>query len=275
MGASASASLAFSYEKSTQRARELETKASGSLVVTEVNCETSKVQLAKYTFHPGFLSDLANANSSAALLRVIEKYGTHFYDHAVLGGRLRQVTTMSSGSRNSKTKEEINEQASLSFSASVSVPVFSASGSVSLSGSIDSSSNSEDQSEYESNSFRSSVITYGGPPGSFGPTTSDAPSNFGDWASNIDLLPVPIDFRLREIADIIPSSWTIMFEGSEQFAKTKWQDTITEFLTDQTPLEDGKFKFLVSSTLLNHFRTIPIQVQSLLHLAFWNSDLQL
>lgn len=236
---SASASVAYSQEKSVSAAREQEKKASGTVIVTEVSCETSKVQLGpSYSFHPRFLEDLAGVKNVGQMKSVIKKYGTHIYSSAVLGGRLRQVTTITKDTHSSKSKEELSESASLSFSASVSSPVFSASGS--FSGSVDSSSSTEKQGEYQDNSFRSTVLTYGGPPGSFGPTTSDAPSNFGDWASNIDLLPVPIHYTLRPIYNIIPDSWKIKLDtGVLTSVRQTWNDAESMFRSEINPFYEG------------------------------------
>eukprot|EP00029_Vermamoeba_vermiformis_P004855 TRINITY_DN1552_c0_g1_i1.p1 TRINITY_DN1552_c0_g1~~TRINITY_DN1552_c0_g1_i1.p1 ORF type:complete len:1041 (+),score=211.67 TRINITY_DN1552_c0_g1_i1:72-3125(+) len=204
-GVEIGASFGYSQETSVKISREMETKRSGSMIFTELTCATSKIQMAKYTFHPAFLADLAKVNSTEGVVKMIDKYGTHFYDSATLGGRLRQITSVSSVFASSKTSSELEKHAQLSFGASVSSPIFSVSGD--FYGSIDSTITTEQQQEFEEEATHSSVITYGGPPGSFGPSSSDAPSNFGDWASSVDLLPVPIEYRLKKISDIIPSSW--------------------------------------------------------------------
>lgn len=204
-GISAKASFSYSQESSVKAARQMEQKQSGSLILTELMCATSKVQMNKYTFHPSFLQELSRVNSSDDILDMIDKYGTHFYQRAVLGGKLRQVTSVSKSHASSKTKTELESNAQRSFGASVTSPVFSVSGD--YSDSIDSSISASDQQTFESASTHSTVLTYGGPPGSFGPSSSEAPSNFGDWASSVDLLPVPIKYELKRISDKIPSEW--------------------------------------------------------------------
>ncbi len=231
------ASVAFSGEKSVKTASELEQKTEGSIVVSEVKCATSRVKLAKHTFHPAFLVDLRKAKTDTDLVNLVKKYGTHVYSSAVLGGKLRQVTTLKKEFQSSKTKQELEESAALSLSASVSGPAFSASGS--FSGSIDTSTSTESQASYEKSSFRSNVITYGGPPGSFGPTSSDAPSNFGDWASAIDLLPVPIDYTLQPIYDIIPEQWIMKFDGVDTPARDLWQRADSLHARGFTKRRDG------------------------------------
>lgn len=207
---SGSGSLAFSGSRAVKSALELETKSSGAVIISEIKCATSQVKIAKYNFHPSFLEELAKVRNVTQMVALVKKYGSHIYSSAILGGKLQQITTMSKTFQSSKTQKELEEHAELSLSASVSGPAFSGSGS--FSGSVDSTTSEESQRSYEGSSFRSSVITYGGPPGSFGPTTSDAPSNFGDWASSIDLLPVPIDYTLKPIYDAIPDTWTIEYK---------------------------------------------------------------
>ena len=217
-------SAAYSKEKSVEQAKSLESKQSGSLISTEVGCETSKVKMTKNTFHPSFLEDLAQARTSDDYLKLVKRYGTHYYKRATLGGKLKQITAMSKTLSKSKTEQEQSQSAQRSFGASISSPVFSVSGD--YSDSSDSSVKGSDQQEFENQSSRSTVITYGGPPGSFGPSTSDAPSNFGDWASNIDLLPVPIDYELESITSIIPDEWKLP-DGTS--IKSMWNQSALEY----------------------------------------------
>lgn len=184
------------------------------MIKSTIQCATSQVKVNQYNFHPTFLEAVAKAKNLADIQKIIRKYGSHVYSSAVLGGKLEQLTTTSKTFRSSKTQREIEEHASLSLSASVSGPAYSGSGS--FSGSVDSATSGESQSTYEKSTFRSSVMTYGGPPGSFGPTTSDAPSNFGDWASSVDLLPVPINYTLIPIYDALPNTWTVKFSNGTE-----------------------------------------------------------
>lgn len=132
-----SGSISFSAERSVKTASEIEKRTSGSIIVSEVQCATTRVKLAKKTFHPAFLEDLRKAKTINEWKNLVTKYGTHVYSSAVLGGKLRQITTLSKEFQSSKTSQELEEHAALSLSASVSGPAFSASGS--FSGSIDTS----------------------------------------------------------------------------------------------------------------------------------------
>lgn len=54
----------------------------------------------------------------------------------------------------------------------------------------------------------SQLYSYGGAPGAYGPSYDSGPDSFGEWATTVDLLPVPIDYSLGAIGDIIPDAWT-------------------------------------------------------------------
>lgn len=107
---------------------------------------------------------------------------------------------------NTKKSSEVSQHAAWSFSAAVSVPAFSASGN--YAGSKDVTVTEDQQQEFEQESIRSSILTYGGAPGSFGPTTAaNVPTDFGSWAETVDLLPIPVKYELEQISQVIPPSW--------------------------------------------------------------------
>lgn len=236
---SASVSFAFSQETSVAKARELETQHKGKLLKTEVSCLTSHVQLKTINFHPNFLQALASVSNSSDLYPIMKKYGTYYYKSASLGGKLTQVTTLSEELLDSKSSSEFSQSTQISFGASVSAPRFSAS--TSYDGSLDSTVSQEEQSTYESLSARSSVITQGGPPGSFGPDySSDAPTDFGGWANWIDLLPVPIDYELGAIGGIIPDTW-LTKNGTS--IKQLWQTAEKEYYRRQSYETYSKYHY--------------------------------
>jgi hypothetical protein len=162
--------------------------------------------MKKYTFHPVFLTDLSQVASLNDVLRLFNKYGTHYYKKASLGGKLKQITSVDDTFEKSSTEQEMSEQSRLQFSAGVSgLDIFSASFSSSYS--LQEESSFEQQREFQTSTSRSRIITYGGAPGSFGPSSNEAPSNFGDWAATVDLLPVPVQYELGRIDEIIPDTW--------------------------------------------------------------------
>ena len=102
---------------------EFSSKRFGSILVTEASCITSKVQLAKNTFHPQFLEDLAAVENSVQMTRLIAKYGTHYYKSAALGGKLKQVVTVDSEYQQKRSSVELSESSQYSFYVGVSVPI--------------------------------------------------------------------------------------------------------------------------------------------------------
>jgi hypothetical protein len=171
-----------------------------------VDCISSNAEMKKYTFHPVFLTDLSQVASLNDVLRLFNKYGTHYYKKASLGGKLKQITSVDDTFEKSSTEQEMSEQSRLQFSAGVSgLDIFSASFSSSYS--LQEESSFEQQREFQTSTSRSRIITYGGAPGSFGPSSNEAPSNFGDWAATVDLLPVPVQYELGRIDEIIPDTW--------------------------------------------------------------------
>lgn len=220
-------SLGFSMETSVKQARELEKQSSGGIAKTEVICQTSQVELKNITFHPKFLEELSVVEEAEDLYPIMEKYGTHYIKSATMGGKLVQLTSFHEDLLDDKISSEYSRNMELSFGLSASVPVFG-SGNIDFEGSLDTKETSDTQTHFEEKSSRTSIITYGGPPGSFGPDyTNNAPTNFGDWASYVDLLPVPVQFQLDDISNIIPETWRTRNNTS---IKQLWSSAVDDFL---------------------------------------------
>ncbi|KYQ91470.1 pectin lyase-like family protein [Tieghemostelium lacteum] len=200
----AEASAAYSSEKSTNSAKELNQERTGSLIENQVQCSTSNVRLREFPFHPSFVKAISKLNTDTDFINFFGQYGTHFYREGTLGGKLKQVTKMDSSMSSEFSSDEVSDMSSYSFSVSVSAPVFTAS--ASFSQNQGNSFSTESLNKFSKSSSRSSVITYGGAAGSYGPSRN-GPSTFGSWAQTIDLLPVPINFTLQAIRDIIPKAW--------------------------------------------------------------------
>jgi hypothetical protein len=201
-----SASVNFANEKSVKAAREMESKQTGSVYMVETECTSSQVVVVKHSFHPQFLGELRTVRNASDIARLLDHYGTHYMTSATLGGRLRQLTSIDSRFQSSKSSSEIQQHAEIGFSASISSPVFSASGSHSES--TDSAVTSDEQNSYLESSTRSKLIIYGGTPGAFGPSSS-SDTSYGEWAANVDVRPVPIHYSLAPISSIIPRTWAI------------------------------------------------------------------
>ncbi|KYQ92323.1 hypothetical protein DLAC_06286 [Tieghemostelium lacteum] len=201
---SGGANAAYQEETSVKTARELESRRSGSISSTESKCLTSKVELVKNTFHPVFMQDIGSVNNETEMYEYLLKYGTYYYKTAIMGGKLTQVSVVDSSFESSSTSSEMEQHTKLSFGASVKAPMFNAKFDYAQSDDYQVSFSS--QKEYESKSSRSTLITYGGAPASFNPS-GDSVSDYESWAQTVDLYPVPIDYKLDRIYNIIPKDW--------------------------------------------------------------------
>ncbi len=105
------------------QASEFSSKRFGSILVTEAYCITSKAQLSKVSFHPTFLEDLSEVQNDADMFAILQKYGTHYYKSAALGGKLKQVVVVDSEFQQTKTSSELQESSQYSFYVGASVPI--------------------------------------------------------------------------------------------------------------------------------------------------------
>ncbi|EGG13823.1 hypothetical protein DFA_11584 [Cavenderia fasciculata] len=211
-----SLSMSMSISESVQEAKELESQTSGSIFSTEMKCEVSKVQMSSFNFHPKFVQDISQVFDTEAMKKVVKKYGVFYKKSATLGGSLEQITSVSSSLINSRSSNSLDKSMSLSFDASVSSSAFGASGSVSLAGSLTSQVSEEEQSQYESNTERTTLIVKGGAPGSYGANTQVP---LQKWLKSVPLNPVPIDFQVGLVSDIIPSEW---YSSNQTNIKQLW-----------------------------------------------------
>ncbi|KYR02491.1 hypothetical protein DLAC_01335 [Tieghemostelium lacteum] len=220
----ASVSMAFSEEESVEKSKQLSRAETGTLAKTDILCQSSKVHFSSYKFSQNFLKEISTANTVDQFKKLIEKYGSFYYKSATLGGSLTQLTVIKSNSGKSYSSEDIAKHTERSVEASVSSRVFSVS--ASYSDSLDSSIKGSEQSEFEKNSKRSTLVIRGGAAGSFAP--GDISGDFTEWASEIDLIPVPVDFKLGYISDIIPETW--MAFNSTVTIKRFWEDAEDQLL---------------------------------------------
>lgn len=132
------------------------------------------------------------------------------FDHLQeLGGKLTMAISTSSSSGETDTSQSDSLSASYSFKAAASG--FGVSASAAGDYASAKSTQNTNQTDFQSRSSKSSIITYGGAPGSFGPETDDggsssAPSSWGEWAQTVDLRPVPIEFTLDRIYNLFPDT---------------------------------------------------------------------
>ncbi|EGG23045.1 hypothetical protein DFA_05175 [Cavenderia fasciculata] len=207
-GISIGASVAYSQDRSVQMAREMEQTSSKTFIVSKAKCSVSKVVLteSETKFHLLFLKDLVNADTLPKMVVVIARYGTAYLKNAVMGGKIRLMTTISNEFASKSTESELQQNAALSLSVQASSPIGSAS--VSGSGQSSGATSAASQSEFNRESTHSQIMTDGGSPGAFSPDEFGA-NTFSDWASSVDLRPVPIQSEWGYISDLIPSDWKV------------------------------------------------------------------
>ncbi|KAF2075449.1 hypothetical protein CYY_003230 [Polysphondylium violaceum] len=224
---SMSAEASFSHSETKTTASEMQKKMDGSISVTELHCETSKIHLIETKFHPKFIQDISKAfvegdqaKSDELMQNVMKKYGTIYYQSATLGGKLEVISIVSNSFTSRKSSNEVEKSTEVTASLQLSGSVFGASASAGIEGSVslDSTNSESEQNDYETNSMRSTVKVYGGEPGSYG-KDNDA-NAFNSWAKNVDIVPFPIDYKVGYISDIIPKSW--FFKGTHSI-KEAWE----------------------------------------------------
>ena len=240
-GVKVALSGAYSQESSSSAASTVQGDTSNTLLVTSVECLTSKVQLTDINFHPNFLADLNNAISdSDAMIALVEKYGTHYYTSANMGGKLVMTTSTSSSKAATTSESSTTKAVQISFSAKVSG--YGANADAAGSYSKATSENDAAQSDFESSSTHSSIISYGGAPGSFGPSGGDGTgaSNWGDWAQTVDLQPVPLDYQLARIGTLFTG---MTIAGND--VTEAWQDAEFSYYQSQQNNPGGVFMLLI------------------------------
>ncbi|EFA75956.1 hypothetical protein PPL_10532 [Heterostelium album PN500] len=201
----ASVSVAFSKDRSIQNSMQMESKVEGTLIESTIDCYITSVKLNEFQFSLNFLRDIATAITFDEYFSLVETYGTHYYDSAILGGQLKHTTSINEKDFSTERENEIAEQTTKSVSAKVSSPKFNVK--ASYSGSDNSVTSEKSMEEYNQKTSKSSIIAKGGAPGSYGTSAEGKDSTFGGWADTIDYLPVPIDPQLKRIAEIIPKTW--------------------------------------------------------------------
>ncbi|KYR01160.1 hypothetical protein DLAC_02269 [Tieghemostelium lacteum] len=227
----ASLEASYSQNESVEKAKKLKSMESGKLIKTEIKCVSSKVHFNEYKFSQGFLKDVSKAVNVSTMVDVIRKYGSYYYKSATLGGTVAQLTVVKSSSMNDMESIDVTKHAEMSFQASLSARVFSVS--AGYSNSIDSNVQESVQNDYVANTTRTTVISKGGPPGSFNPSKTGS-GDFVYWAQSVDLLPVPVDYQLGLISQIIPASWTV--KNSNETIKKLWENAEDFILTEQLKL---------------------------------------
>ncbi|KAF2075621.1 hypothetical protein CYY_003089 [Polysphondylium violaceum] len=208
-GYSGRASAAFSQEKSVEEAKKHTSDSKNKIFKTDLYCTTSFVELDldRVSLHPKFLESLSQVKTASDMLDIVEVYGTHHYKNSFLGGKLSQITSTSEINVSDENSKSWEETSKLSLAASVSSPSLSVDGT--FSNSLDQTNSEEQKKSNKQNSQTSRLVTYGGAPAAFSPASDGVSSpTYSQWTSTIDLLPVPFNYQLYPIRDLIKSTWT-------------------------------------------------------------------
>jgi hypothetical protein len=246
----------FELDLAMRTALNTQESGSGSLTSTEAKCATTSIQLNYQdvsSFHPEFIADLKNT-AVEDMLSIIDKYGTHYYRSVVMGGKLVQFSVTSEEYQSGSVKIELDAMAHAGFGGGAKLAKFSANANVDVTGSFKTAL--QKQYEFESNTTRSSIVTYGGAPGSF---DSNDITYWNEWAKSVDLLPVPIDYKLGEIADLIPDTqaWADV--------KEKWKTAVGDYLNLKaaTPKKifGSNYLFFVSTNQMTNVGAGPYGIK--------------
>ncbi|PRP80164.1 hypothetical protein PROFUN_12122 [Planoprotostelium fungivorum] len=203
------ASMSGSNE--VRRANEQQSENEGKLVITETKCISSRVQRNGFYMSQDFIDDLGKCIQSGTptsdkdpWVDLIVKYGTHYYKNALMGGKLQMISSVEKEHYYSKSSVQMKNSIETSFSAGASSALYS--GSASAEYSQNYQGQQEEQSEFERSTSRTKILSYGGSPGSFGPSGDDSqetPNTYSDWAATTDLLPIPVDYTVGTIGSLL------------------------------------------------------------------------
>ncbi|KAF2074885.1 hypothetical protein CYY_003804 [Polysphondylium violaceum] len=201
-------SAAYSQEKSVQTAKKSSKSLADKIFKTDLVCKSTYVEIdtSKVTLHPSLLEQFNQIDDPKKMLRLVQSVGTHYYRSSFLGGKLTQIATTHESNVNKEYSNANSEAYSASFSLSVSNPFSSVSAGGGMS--LDRNNDKATQNEIMEKSSISRIITYGGAPAAFTPSQDGASTpSFGEWAKSIDQLPVPIDYKLSPISQLINKEW--------------------------------------------------------------------
>eukprot|EP00824_Muranothrix_gubernata_P026112 TRINITY_DN88_c0_g1_i2.p1 TRINITY_DN88_c0_g1~~TRINITY_DN88_c0_g1_i2.p1 ORF type:complete len:873 (-),score=184.38 TRINITY_DN88_c0_g1_i2:93-2711(-) len=222
------------YKESVSMTNERFRSGKDKLSVAEVRCFTAIAEPEDFTiFHnaeeilqildPYFVSMLYELNrldqaensekSVQTAVQIVKQFGTHYYERAMIGGRLRQFMKFRERGRNSLDTYGMSQAASLSLSYSVGASASAkdprtgttvgASRDTSVGGSTNMGSTQDAETTAAMSSVEQSsrVLVEGGAPGSF--SGGEGIDSFAKWAQTVDDNPVIIAGELRPISTIL------------------------------------------------------------------------
>ncbi|GAM28091.1 hypothetical protein SAMD00019534_112670 [Acytostelium subglobosum LB1] len=202
------------------KASTMTTSTTQHIFVSQINCTSTYIEMdvSSTRFDPTFLKELAAITDEMQMMSIFDRFGTYYMTSAYMGGKLVQITTTSESISSQEKESEWSVAASLTLGGSVNWPGFHAKSTLTLSGGYSTSSSSS--SSMESKSSTSNIMVYGGAPAAFGPASSA--TTYHGWTPSIDLLPVPLDFKVAPLRELIPSQWTIKLDQKDVPIKDIW-----------------------------------------------------
>ncbi|GAM28733.1 hypothetical protein SAMD00019534_119090 [Acytostelium subglobosum LB1] len=247
-----SLSASFSNDKSVTKAMKMSSKNTGSLIDTSVTCYSLAFELNLDRQHipwsSNFLIDISRAIYSKDFSDLVVKYGTHIYLTGRLGGNLKQITQITSSEVKEEDESSYSQQASRTLATAVTSPVFSAN--ANYNSDTNEEVNEQSMKQFVSKTTRTSVITYGGAPGSYGPGDDSTTSTFGVWANTIDQLPIVVDYQIIPIRALLPETWTTIMGES---ILAKWTQAELEYYVYQINSAQGMESVWMKEQTLHTF----------------------
>ncbi|EFA79382.1 hypothetical protein PPL_07800 [Heterostelium album PN500] len=267
--AEASLQLAFSLDVGVQFAGGFDSTVSGSIASTKFKCEIYKVHNNDPKFHPKFIQDISKVESVDDMMKYVKKYGIFYKETATLGGTLEQISKVSQVNFASRSSNSLDINLALSFAAQASG--FGMKGGGNLAASLTASTSEAKQNGFEKTSSFSRIIVKGGSPGSYG---SNVANPIQSWAENLDLLPMPIDYKVKYVVDLIPDSW---FIASGLNVKQLWRDAqrklyVGKFAEQPNSFYDDDTLTTIGKTEGLFIRQLSFLVTTYTGISFFTSD---
>jgi len=213
---------AFSDSRPVRTAEMLETGKNGFVLETTATCVRTRAAPNSMRLSKALVDDLeivlragytynnnqANYNERdyfyQKISEFIDKFGTEYYHEAELGGKITQLAKRDEISESNLTKKAETSAMKMKFGAHLSA--YGYSGDASISYAKTKSEDEENQEKFQNETQFSELIVEGGSPGAFGPSVggkNPAPQKWCEWAASVDLLPMPVKYKLKDLLGVI------------------------------------------------------------------------
>jgi len=187
--------------------------SSSVITVTKARCLSARAKVNTPPLTLTFRTDIARMvdpdsaqPGDFTCTDFVKRYGGFSYTKTDMGGWIEQTSSTSSVYASSVSTSDVQGSASSGFSVAISANAGpKASGSFSASDSKDKTTTTTQNvtSAYDQSTTKSSLRSYGGAPGSFGP---DLSTTWSSWASTVDQVPVPVDSKWQLLTALMPNT---------------------------------------------------------------------